>query len=347
MNDGVTTDPSDVLSFAIVPTSIDVSTPANPQIFDPQFGIVNTGATAVSISRALLRVPVHTAGTNLATNLDMAPSASGAWVFSAAEGKDGYAAFELLPKDGVGSIPSGGSVAFMLAGVKVATVVGRAALALQARTSVGSWSTDAFVELTAPSATPTITHYSVTPADPQTLRTCQGQSVVLNWTSTGAAYCTLEDDQGNTWLHLPTSGAQGDRPIVGNATIKYDQTLGRYYERAYTLTAFAAGADGVDQKSTPTIIQLPTIFSFSVSPAAIEKLGDPVTVAWSASGIDPHKGTLTLTLSPADGTGPHPVAIDPSRASGTAILTPTPSTTTTSRRKAATACRPRPSRRTP
>ena len=38
----------------------------------------------------------------------------------------------------------------MLTGVKAATVPGRAALKLQADTSVGKWGPDAFIELTTP-----------------------------------------------------------------------------------------------------------------------------------------------------------------------------------------------------
>src|ERR1700683_2282417 len=112
----------DDLHFGVYPPAIDISTPANPQIFNPQFSVANTSKTeTVSLARALLLVPVTTNGTNLAQNTDMVPNnITSGWSFestSAPPNDQGYAAFVLLPDDGVGDIAPGGSVAFILTGV--------------------------------------------------------------------------------------------------------------------------------------------------------------------------------------------------------------------------------------
>ena len=326
------TDPSEVLAFGVVPPSIDISTPANQQIFAPQFSVANLGCTApVNISGAQLLVPVSIKGTNLACDSDMVPSANTrGWTFEAtASPQEGYVAFRLLPNDGVGAIAPGGSVAFTLSNVKVNTAPGAAVLRFEAKTSLDTWTTTAVIELTTPSTTPMITRYSVTPADPQTLKTMQGQSVIIRWTSTGAAYCTLEDDQGKTWTNLPTGGTLRDAPAVRTATIRDDPDIGRYYRRTYTLTAYAAGAQDADQKPNTAIIRLPTILSFSVAPKELKKFGDTVAVSWSVSGVAPDAGRITLSLAPTDGTGPYTVVIPPGQMSGTAIVTPTPLTATT------------------
>ena len=323
----------DDLSFAVWPPAIDISTPANQQIFNPQFGVTNTSATeTVSLTRALLLVPVTTNGTNLAQNTDMVPNAiTSGWTLSPAAAppsNPGYAAFALIPDDSEGAIPPGGSVAFILTGVNVNTVAGNAVLQLEARTSAGLWTPTCQIELTTPSTTPAITRFSITPADPQTLTTLQGQSVALSWTTSGAAYCTIEDDQGNKWENLPTSGTQADTPAQGDAQIQSTPELGRYYNRTFTLTAYAAGAMDSDQRPAPTPIQLPTIVSFSVTPASLT-LGQQATATWSIVNIDPALGTITLSLTPNDGTGTYTIAIPPTQASGSGVVTPTPQTTTT------------------
>ena len=323
----------DDLSFTVWPPAIDISTLANPQSFAPQFGVANTSKTAtVSLTRALLLVPVTTSGTNLAQNTDMKPNAiTSGWTLSGTSTpptNPGYAAFTLIPDDGEGAIPPGGSVAFTLTGVNVNTVAGNAVLQLQARTSAGLWTPTCQIELTTPSTTPAITRYSIPPANPQTLTTLQGQAVVLNWTTSGAAYCVIEDDQGKKWNNLPTSGTKADTPVQGNAQIQSTPDLARYYNRTFTLTAYAAGAVESDQRTAPAAIQLPTILDFSVTPASLT-LGQQATVTWSVANIDPIHGTITLTIDPADGTGTHTVVIPPSQTSGSSVLTPTPQTTTT------------------
>jgi hypothetical protein len=326
------TDPSQV-ALAVYPPAIDVSTNANKQVFAPQFSVANLSSTApVSMSRALLRVPVSTAGTNLATNTDFAPSAdTPGWTLASGPSKEGYVAFTLLPDDGVGTIAPGGSVAFTLNNVEVSPgPPGDAVLPFEARTSLGDWATQARIELTTPSIVPTLTRHSVTPADdPQQATILQGQSAIIRWTSTGAAYCTIVDDQGNTWKGLPTSGTISNTPAVGDATILEDPALACYYNRTYTLSAFAADAQSPDQWSGTAIVQLPTIFSFAVSPANIDTVGQTVTVSWSVANIDPARGEITLTFTPADGTGSHTLAIPQSQTSGSGVLTPTPQTTTT------------------
>ena len=127
------------------------------------------------------------------------------------------------------------------------------------------------------------------------------------------------------------------RPATASATrrpsarrpILEDPALGRYYNRTYTLTAFGAGRQNPDQRSTPIHVQLPTISSFTVSPAAIGKVTDTVTVSWSLSGVDPEQGKITLTLAPTDGTGPYTIDIPSSPSSGSGKVTPTPLTATT------------------
>src|ERR1700683_770836 len=117
----------DDLSFTVWPPAIDISTPANPQSFAPQFGVANTSATeTISLTRALLLVPVTTTGTNLAQNTDMKSNAiTSGWTLSgtsAPPSDPGYVAFALHPDDDKGAIPPGGSVAFILTGVNVNTV---------------------------------------------------------------------------------------------------------------------------------------------------------------------------------------------------------------------------------
>jgi hypothetical protein len=119
----------DDLSFGVWPPAIDISTPANPQSFNPQFSVANTSTTeTVSLKRALLLVPVTTKGTNLALNTDMAPNnITSGWTSSHATtppGDEGYAAFELLPDDSQGAIPPGGSVAFILS-CRITGCIGR------------------------------------------------------------------------------------------------------------------------------------------------------------------------------------------------------------------------------
>jgi hypothetical protein len=322
----------DDLSFTVWPPAIDISIPAHPQSFNPQFSVANTSSTeAISLTRALLLVPVTTQGTNLALNADMAPSnITSGWTFShttTPPGDEGYAALVLLPDDGEGAIAPGGSVAFILTGVKVNTVAGTAVLRLQAKTSAGAWAPTPSIQLTTPSTTPTITRYSITPADPQTLTTLQGQTVVLSWTTSGTAYCMIEDDQGSEWSNLPTSGTQADTPVQGNAQIQSTPKLGLYYNRTYKLYAFASGAVESDEGSNFVSVQLPTIFSFAVSPASITP-GQSVTASWSVANVDPERGTITLTLAPTDGTGTHTISIPPNQTSGSGVVTPTPQTTT-------------------
>lgn len=327
--------PSDLddLSFTIWPPAIDISTPANQQIFNPQFSVTNTSASeTISLTRALLLVPVTTTGTNLAQNADMVPNAiTSGWPLSRAAAPpndQGYAAFALLPVEGTGAIAPGGSVAFVLTGVAVNTIAGTAVLRWEAKTSVGAWATTSSIQLTTPSTTPTITRYSITPADPQTLTTLQGQTVVLSWTTSGTAYCVIEDDQGNEWLNLPTSGTQADTPARGNAQIQSTPKLGLYYNRTYKLYAFAGGGAESDEGSNFVSVQLPTISSFSVTPASLPT-GQQATVTWSVANIDPSAGTITLSLAPTDGTGRYTIAIPPSQPSGSSLVTPTPQTSTT------------------
>ena len=324
----------DDLSFAAWPPAIDISTPANPQSFNPQFSVANTGSTeTISLTRALLLVPVTTKGTNLALNTDMVPNnITSGWSFSHATtppGDEGYAAFELLPDDGEGAIPPGGSVAFMLTGVKVNTAVGTgtATLRLEAKTSAGLWTQPCPIQLTTPGTTPTITRYSITPADPQTLSTLEGQPVVISWTTTGAAYCTIVDDQGNEWSKLPTSGTLADTPAQGDSPVLSTAKLGRYYIRTYRLYANSSGAGVSDDRPDDATIRLPTIFSFAASPASIAP-GQSVTVSWSVGNIDPDLGTIALSLDPSDGTGLQAIAIPLAQTSGSGVLTPTPQTTT-------------------
>jgi hypothetical protein len=323
----------DDLHFGVYPPAIDISTPANPQIFNPQFGVTNANATeTVSLKRALLLVPVTTNGTNLAQNTDMVPNAiTSGWTLSRAAAPpndQGYAAFALLPDDGEGAIPPGGSVAFVLTGVTVNTVAGNAVLRLEARTSAGLWTPTSQIELTTPSTTPTITRYSITPANPQTLTTLQGQAVVLNWTTSGAAYCMIEDDQGNKWENQPTSGTLSDTPAQGNSEVQSTPKLGRYYNRTYKLYAYSGGGAESDETPNFATVQLPTVFNFSVTPASLAP-GQQATVTWSVANIDPSRGTITLTLDPADGTGPYTIAIPPNQAGASGVVTPTPQTTTT------------------
>lgn len=323
----------DDLSLGVWPPAIDISTPANPQSFNPQFSVANTSAIGiVSLTRALLLVPVTTKGTNLALNTDMAPNnITSGWSFKRAPvppSDQGYAAFVLTPDDGVGAIAPGGSVAFTLTGVSVNTVAGTAVLRLEGKTSAGVWAPTGPIQLTTPSTTPTITRHGITPGNPQTLITLQGQTVVLSWTTTGAAYCVIEDDQGKKWDSLPTSGTLSDTPLQGNSEIQSTSQLGLYYNRTYHFYAFAAGATQSDDKLDSVIIQLPTIFSFAISPANITP-GQSVTVSWSAANIDPERGTITLTFDPADGTGTYTIAIAPDHLSGSGVVTPTPQTTTT------------------
>jgi hypothetical protein len=323
----------DDLSFTVWPPAIDISTPANQQVFSPQFGVTNTSASeTISLTHALLLVPVTTTGTNLAQNTAMTPNAiTSGWQFSraAAPPNDpGYAAFALLPVDGIGAIAPGGSVAFVLTGVAVDTIAGTAVLRLQAKTSAGVWAPTSSIQLTTPSTTPTITRYSITPADPQTLTTLQGQTAVLSWTTSGTAYCVIEDDQGNKWPNLPTSGTLSDTPAQGNAPIQSTPKLGLYYNRTYKLYAFAGGGAESDEGSNFVSVQLPTIFSFSVTPASLPT-GQQSTVTWSVANIDPSAGTITLSLTPADGTGTFTIAIPPNQPSGSSVVTPTPQTSTT------------------
>ena len=323
----------DELSFAAWPPAIDISTPANSQSFNPQFSVANTGATeTISLTRALLLVPVTTTGTNLAQSTDMAPdNITPGWSFQRAPvppRDQGCAAFLLTPDDGVGAIAPGGSVAFTLTGVSVNTVAGTAVLRLEGKTSAGAWAPTCPIQLTTPSTTPAITRHGITPGNPQTLITLQGQTVVLSWTTTGAAYCVIEDDQGNKWENLPTSGTISDKPLQGNSEVLSTSQLGLYYNRTYHFYAFAAGATQSDDRSDTAIIQLLTLSSFSVSPTSITA-GQSVTVAWSVANIDPELGTIALTIDPADGTGVYPIAIPPTQTSGSWVVTPTPLTTTT------------------
>ena len=329
----------DDLSFTVWPPAIDISTPANPQSFAPQFSVANISATeTVSLKRALLLVPVTTKGTNLALNTDMAPNnITSGWSFkstSAPSSDPGYAAFTLTPDDDKGAIAPGDSVAFILTGVNVNTVAGSAVLRLEAKTSAGLWTPTRTIELTTPDTKPTITNHGVTPADPQTLTTLQGQAVVLSWTTTGAAYCMITDDQGNKFIdpsngstNLPTSGTLSDTPLQGNAVPQSTAKLGRYYNRTYTFHAFAAGATHPADESDPVPIQLPTI-SFTVSPGSITPK-QSVTATWSVANVDPKRGTITLTLDPADGTGTYAIGIPPTEPSGSGVVTPTPQSTTT------------------
>jgi hypothetical protein len=331
-------DSLDDLSFGVFPPAIDISTPANKQIFSPQFSVANSSATdTVSLTSATLQVPVTTNGTNLAQNTNMAPNAiTPGWTFTPdPDPQPGCAAFDLLPDDGIGEIPPGGSVAFTLNGVEVNTVPGTATLQLQAQTSAGTWTPTCQITLTQPSTIPTITRYSITPADPQTLTTLQGQPVVLSWTTSGAAYCMIEDDQGNKLLNpltgttsLPTSGTLADTPLQGGSPVQSTPKLGLYYTRTYTLYAESGGAVQPDEQPNPAIIQLPTVSSFAVSPASIT-LGQQVTVSWSVANIDPNLGTITLTLAPTDGSGPYTISIPASQTSGSGVVTPTPLATTT------------------
>src|ERR1700689_5564301 len=99
----------DDLSFTVWPPAIDISTPANPQSFAPQFSVANTSATeTISLTRAMLLVPVTTNGTNLALNTDMAPNKiTSGWTFShtpTPPSDPGYVAFALIPDDGEGAI---------------------------------------------------------------------------------------------------------------------------------------------------------------------------------------------------------------------------------------------------
>jgi hypothetical protein len=122
MTDSVTTDPAQALAFGVVPPSIDVSTPASKQMFAPQLSVANLSTTAaVNLQRAQLLVPVTTAGTNLAGKSDMSPCAlTPGWTFECCTSPQaGYAAFTLVPNDGVGAIAPGGSVAFALSNVEV------------------------------------------------------------------------------------------------------------------------------------------------------------------------------------------------------------------------------------
>ena len=322
----------DDLSFTVWPPAIDISTPANPQSFAPQFGVANTSATeTISLTRALLLVPVTTTGTNLAQNTDMKSNAiTSGWGFkptSTPPSDPGYVAFALHPDDDQGAIAPGGSVAFILTGVKVNTVAGSAVLRLEAKTSAGLWTPTRTIELTTPDTKPTITNHGITPADPQTLTTLQGQAVVLSWTTTGAAYCVIEDDQGNKWENLPTSGTLSDTPLQGNSETQSTAKFGRYYNRTYHFYAYPAGATLPADVQDSVIIQLPTI-SFTVSPGSITPK-QSVTETWSVANIDPKRGAITLTLAPTDGTGIYTIAIAPNHTSGSGVVTPTPQTTTT------------------
>jgi hypothetical protein len=345
-------DSLDDLRFSVFPPAIDISTPANPQIFNPQFGVANISATdTVSLTSAVLLVPVTTTnGTNLAQNTDMTSNAiTSGWGFNGdLEPPPGYVAFDLLPNDGIGEIPPGGSVAFTLSGVKVNTVPGTATLQLSAEIAINnsppeSWTPTAQITLTQPNTIPTITRYSIKPNDPQTLTTLQGQPVVLTWTTSGAAYCMIEDDQANILVDpstkttkLPTSGTIADTPVQGNSPPQSTGAVGHYYSRSYTLYAISADATQLDEKSNLTFIRLPTIVNFSVAPASLA-IGEAATVTWSVVNIDPDRCTITdpdrcaitLTLAPTDGTGPYTLSIPPNQLKGSGVVTPTPLTTTT------------------
>jgi hypothetical protein len=296
----------DNLSFTVWPPAIDISNPANQQVFNPQFGVANISTTEPALlTRALLLVPVTTPnGTNLAQNAAMVPNAiTPGWAFASVAAPpdyEGYVAFELIPDDGEGRIAPGGSVAVTLTGVDVNTAVGTAVLQLQAKTSAGLWTPSCQISLTAPGTTPTITRYTITAADPRTLKTLLGQSVVLNWTTTGAAYCIIEDDQGNQWPNLPTSGSVADTPLQGNSPIQLTPKLGRYYGRTYTLYAFSAGATVSDERPAAENIRLPTIFSMTMSATSIDPT-QPLMLAWSIANIDATAGTIALATQPQNG----------------------------------------------
>lgn len=294
------------LSFTVWPPAIDISSPANQQVFNPQFDVANISTTEpAALTRALLLVPVTTPnGTNLAQNTAMVPNAiTPGWTFapvSAPPDDEGYAAFELIPNDGEGRIAPGGSVAVTLTGVDVNTAVGTAVLQLQAKTSAGPWTPSSQITLTAPGTTPTITRYTVMAADPRTLRTLQGQSVVLSWTTTGAAYCMIEDDQGNQWSNMPTSGSVADTPLQGNSATQLTPKLGRYYGRTYTLYAFSGGAVVSDERSAAAKIRLPTIFNMAMSATSLDPT-QPLKLAWSIANIDATAGTIALATQPQNG----------------------------------------------
>jgi hypothetical protein len=303
----------DDLSFTVWPPAIDISTPANQQIFNPQFGVTNTSATeTVSLTRALLLVPVMTTGTNLAQNTDMVPNAiTPGWTLSRAAAPpsdQGYAAFALLPNDGKGAIPPGSSVAFVLTGVTVNAIAGTAVLRLEAKTSAGSsWAPTFPITLTTPSTTPTIMRYTIIPAEPQTLTTLQGQTVALSWTTSGAAYCMIQDDQGNNLLDpstgatsLPTSGTLADEPVQGDSPLQSTPKLGRYYNRTYTLYAFAGGEAQSDERPAAANIRLPTIFSMTMSATSLDPT-QPLELAWSIANIDATAGSIALAIQPQDG----------------------------------------------
>jgi hypothetical protein len=223
--------------------------------------------------------------------------------------KDGYLAFVLLPT-GDGTLAPGDGVAFTLAGVQVAGVAGPAVLDFTVVTSVGKWSQAVVIQLTTPSATPTITHYSVTPADPQTLTTLQGQPVVLSWTTSGASHCSIDDGQRPPLLNQPTSGVLLDKPQQGSAKVHETDELGRYYSREYTLFAQASGSAQPDERTNSTNVRLPTVLSFTASPATAVP-GQPTNIAWSLANIDPNAGKVALTIAPGDGTAPQTIAIPP------------------------------------
>jgi hypothetical protein len=138
---------------------------------------------------------------------------------------------------------------------------------------------------------PNIDAFTATPAS-----IVSGASSTLAWTVTDATSVTLDD------------GA-GPDPVAATGSLVVSPTV----STTYTLTA--TNADGsVDATATVTVL-LPSITSFTATPALIED-GDDSTLAWTVVGA------TTVTLSD----GANPVAITPPGATSVDV---TPGATTT------------------
>jgi hypothetical protein len=312
------------LTLSVIPDSAPVSTGNDPPPVDLQFAILNTGSTTVDLSEATLTVPMSTSGTNLGSG--MTPEGNRDWSFGRLGTSQGDANFLLEPGRSGGQIPPSGSATFALTDVTMATAAGIATLTLSADTSFGSWVPTVTVTLTPPSTVPVITHYGASASS-----ILQGQQVTLDWGTTGASGCSVEDDQAFAWIGLNTTGTLTDQPAVGKWPMQKLPGGNDYYPRLYTLTADSGGGSAPAVESLAIIVLQPTILEFSVTPATLV-VGSPCTASWRIDGAgvdtDSENFEITLTVAPQDGTPSQDVGATTLGLRGSATVTPTPLATT-------------------
>lgn len=326
------TDPSEALKLT-GPPSVNVSTPGNPWLVRLQFAIANFSDAPTALRRGTLLVPLSTAGTNLTSGAVTPVPDTPGWTFARKNDSPlpGYAAFLLLPSDGEGTIPPGGSVAFALTAVTVASTPGAATVRFAAETTLGEWRTHAIIALNPPG-----TFFARAGLWPS--RIFQKQMTVLSWRATGAAYCEVRDDQGRVWRDLRPAGPLailGDEPVQGNSPTRTDTAGGKYYTRGYTLIANTAGSGDPTEWSLSVEVDLPTILHYAVKPQTFA-LGDQAVVSWKVANLHPVRGRITLTVAPQDGTAAQQIAIPLVTVGspgdrvfgGAAAVTPTPLATT-------------------